>query len=120
MSGLSIFISDYYLHISSPQSVESGISSHEPSVSSLNTAGEKLVTSSSGENTVDIQQDISELNERYSCYHVGYVSCDRRAARRILIQLHIAITGHSVMSHIQLYTTHDVRDFNATNVKSSW
>ena len=46
------------------QAVESGISSHTPSVASLNAAGEKLIGSSSTENTAEIQEDLKGLNER--------------------------------------------------------
>ena len=46
------------------QTVESGISSHTPSVASLNAAGEKLIGSSSTENTAEIQEDLKGLNER--------------------------------------------------------
>ena len=46
------------------QNIESGISSHAASVASLTAAGEKLITSSSAENTAEIQHDLSDLNEQ--------------------------------------------------------
>ena len=46
------------------QNIESGISSHTPSVKSLNEAGEKLIISSSAENTAEIQQDLTDLNNQ--------------------------------------------------------
>ena len=61
--------------LSMPQAIESGISSHELSVGSLNAAGEKLLTSSSAENTAEIEQDIFDLNERFGCtMHYVYIT----------------------------------------------
>ena len=47
------------------QSLDSAIASHEPTVLSLNEAAQKLVASSTAENTAEIEQDITDLNERY-------------------------------------------------------
>jgi hypothetical protein len=52
------------LSFSPVQNIESGIASHAPSVASLNAAGEKLLSSSSAENTAEIQRDLADLNKK--------------------------------------------------------
>ena len=46
------------------QNIEAGISSHAPSVASLNAAGEKLLKSSSAENMAEIQRDLADLKNK--------------------------------------------------------
>ena len=56
----------YNVLLFSSQSLASAIASHEPTVLSLNEAAQKLVASSTAENTAEIEQDITDLNERYA------------------------------------------------------
>ena len=46
------------------QAIEAGVSSHAPSVASLNTVGEKLVSSTAADNTAEIQQELLDLNNQ--------------------------------------------------------
>ena len=58
---MSLFLS-LVLHLQ--QSLQSGVSSHSPSVVSLNAAGEKLLASSTAEGSAEVQQDLANLNAR--------------------------------------------------------
>lgn len=50
--------------ISTFQSLDAVIASHEPTVSSLNEAAQKLVASNTADNTAEIEHDIADLNEK--------------------------------------------------------
>ncbi len=54
----------HFISVLSHQNIEAGIDAHAPYVAALNTAGEKLLNSSSAENTAEIKQDLADLSKR--------------------------------------------------------
>ena len=57
------------------------IASHEPTVSSLNEAAQKLVASNTADNTAEIEHDIADLNEKFvTTYMYMYLHAFKYAA----------------------------------------